>query len=167
MEKNNNRRDFLKGAGAVIVAASVPMAVAAQKSDARSGSGNNLKQMIIFGGISEPNPNLSGVFGLACFQFQMQANLDGGGYGTISDPVFTEINSHIHINSSRRDINDLYIFQGICERSLNPEMLGKPVIIKIQVLSDGNCNVSLTVENTPVNGLLLPAVQVVRVPIYG
>jgi hypothetical protein len=118
MEKNNNRRDFLKGAGAAIVAAAVPMAIAAQKNDARSGSGNNLKQLIVFGGVAEPLPSLPGVFGQACFQFQMQAVIGGTGIATISDPFFTEINSHIQISSGRLDLNDMYIFQGTVVRSI-------------------------------------------------
>jgi hypothetical protein len=165
-DNKNDRRNFLKAAGAALVAAAVPAAVLAQKNDARP-SGNNLKQMIVFGGIAEPNPNLPGIFGQACFQFQMQAVLGAGGYGTISDPVLTAINSHIEIHSGRSDLNDIYIFQGTCRNSQSSEMIGKAVAIKVQVLGDGNCNVSLTVEGTPIAGLLLPAVQKIRVPIYG
>ena len=168
MKKDNtsNRRNFLKTAGAALVAASVPAAVPAQKAES-SETANNLKQMIIFGGISEPNPNLPGVFGQACFQFQMRADIGAGGFGTISDPVFSDVNSHIEINSGKVDLNDFYVFQGTVSRSRSSEMVGKAVTIKCAVLRDGNCNVSLTVENTPLTGLLLPAVQTFRTPIYG
>jgi len=165
-DNKNDRRNFLKTASAALVAAAVPAAVPAQKNDARP-SGNNLKQMIIFGGIAEPNPNLPGVFGQACFQFQMQAVVGGRGYGTISDPVFTEIDTHVQIHSGRLDLNDMYIFQGTCRNSQSSEMIGKAVVIKVQVFGDGNCNVSLTIEDTPVAGLLLPAVQKIRTPLYG
>ena len=162
-DNKNNRRSFLKTAGAALVAASVPVVAAAQKSDARPSSGNNMKQMIIFGGVSEPLDNLPGVFGQASFQFQMRANLDGsGGFGTISDPVFTTVNSHVEIHSGRYDLNDMYVFQGTVRNSQSSELMGKAVVIKVQVLPNDNCNVSLTIENTPVAGLLLPAIQKVR-----
>jgi hypothetical protein len=166
-DKTSDRRNFLKTAGAVLVAASVPAAVPAQKADARQTQ-NNLKQMIIFGGIAEPNPGLPGAFGQACFQFQMQANLDGSrGFAIISDPVVSEINTHIHIRSVVRDINDMYIFRGGTGKTLSSVLLGKEVEIRVQVLDGDNCSISITIEDTPVAGLLLPAVQKIRIPIYG
>jgi hypothetical protein len=161
-DKTNNRRNFLKGAGALLVAAAVPGAIAAQKSDARPTTQNNLKQLIVFGGVAEPNPNLPGVFGMACFQFQMRADIGGSGFGTISDPVFTEINSQIKIHTARQDETYVYVFIGTMPASQSPELIGKTVTIKVQVLSGDNCNVSLTIGETPVQGLLLPAIQKVR-----
>lgn len=165
--QENNRRQFLKTAGAALVAAAVPTAVLAQKSDdARPPSGNNLKQMIIFGGVSEPLPNAPGVFGQADFQFQMRANLDGAGAGsgiaTISDVYYSEVNSHVKVYSVERGLNDLYTFRGTCQNSRTPELVGKQVIIKVQVLPNDNCDVNLTIEDTPLQGLLLPAIQKVR-----
>ena len=156
----------MRSAGAALVAASVPLTLAAQSRDARP-SGNNLKQMIIFGGVAEPNPLRPGIYGQACFQFQMQANIgDRGGCATISDPVFTEVNSQIQIDSGRADINDIYVFRGTVRSSNSSELIGKPVTVKIELMETDNCNVSLTIENTPVQGLLLPAIQKIRVPIY-
>src|SRR5215203_2273201 len=165
----NNRRNFLKTAGAALVAVSVPAAIAAQKNDNRTSSANNLKQMIVHGGVAEPNPNLPGIFGLACYQFQMRADFETGkGFGTLSDPVYSGINSHIKIHSARRgDENAVYIFIGTTAASNSSELLGKEVTIKVQVLSDDNCSVSLTIgePNTQaiLIGLLLPAVQKVRI----
>lgn len=165
MNHENDRRHFLKTAGAALVAAAVPTAVLAQKNDARPPSGNNLKQMIVFGGVAEPNPSLPGIYSQVCFQFQMCGDiggLNGRGFATISDPVLGYANSHIELQSGRTDINDIYVFQGTVEKSANPDLVGKAVIIKIQVLPSDNCNVTLTIENTPVAGLLLPAIQKVR-----
>jgi hypothetical protein len=158
----NDRRNFLKAAGALLVTAAVPIGAAAQKDEPRD-SANNLKQMIIFGGIAEPNPNLPGIFGQACLQFQMRADIgEGGGFGTISDPVFTAVNSHIEIHDGRTDLNDFYVFRGTVKNSNSPDLIGKAVTIRTQVLRDGNCNVSLTVETTGLQWLLLPAVQKIR-----
>ena len=160
----SDRRGFLRTAGAALVAASVPAALAAQTSDGRGGSGNNMKQMVIFGGISEPLPSLPGVFGQASFQFQMQASIDsaGGGIATLSDPVFSQVNSQIEMHSGRYDLNDFYVFQGTVKHSLNPDLMGKQIIVQIKVLPDDNANVWLTIENTPIASLLLPAIQKVR-----
>jgi hypothetical protein len=163
-DNKNDRRNFLKAAGAALVALSVPVAVAAQKEEPRLEA-NNLKQMIIFGGVSEPNPELPGVFGQACIQFQMRAEIGGRGFGTLSDPVFSDVNSRIEIHSGRSDLNDLYIFQGAISHSLSPEMVGSRATINVKVLRDGNCNVSLTIETANqaiLIALLLPAVQKIR-----
>jgi hypothetical protein len=161
--EGNNRRDFLKTAGAALVAASVPAALVAQPNSG-SRSANNLKQMIIFGGVSEPLPSLPGTYGQVCYQLQMRADIGGtgGGFGTISDPVLGYVNSHVQFQSGRYDLNDFYVFQGTVSRSLDPDLVGKAVTVKVQVLSNDNCNVSLTIANTPVAGLLLPAIQKVR-----
>ena len=145
------------------MAASVPTILVAQKDDARAPSGNNLKQMLVFGGVAEPNPALPGILGQACFHFQMCADIgETGGFGTLSDPMFADVNSHIQFDSGRADLNDFYVFRGRCSRSANPDFVGKAVTVKVQVLPGDNCNVSLTIENTPVAGLLLPAIQKVR-----
>ena len=162
MENQKNRRDFLRTAAAALVAASVPTVLLAQKDDARPPSGNNLKQMIIFGGVSEPLPSLPGIFGQASWQFQMVSDTSGsgGGIATISDLFFTEVNSHIKIHSGRLDINDIYVFQGTVERSNSSVLIGKSVVIKVKVLPSDNCDVWLAIEDTPVQvGMLLPAIQ--------
>jgi hypothetical protein len=42
-------------------------------------------------------------------------------------------------------------------------LIGKSVVIKVKVLPSDNCDVSLTIEDTPLQiGLLLPAIQKVR-----
>ena len=154
-DNSNGRRNFLKTAGTVIVAASVPTTVFAKS--------NNIKQMIIFGGISEPNPLLPGVYGQVGFHFQMVADIDGrGGVGSISDPVVSEINSHILFNYGHRETFDTYRFRGTCARSNSSELMGKPVIVRVQILEADNCNVFLSIQDTPVSSLPLSAVQKVR-----
>ncbi|MBS1796317.1 MAG: twin-arginine translocation signal domain-containing protein [Acidobacteria bacterium] len=159
-DNRNDRRNFLKSAGAALAAAAVPAAVLGLGRTAEAS--NNLKQMLIFGGISGPDPQMPGIFGLACFQFQMSAEIGGSGFATLSDPVLTDINSHIRISSGRRGGNNIYVFSGIVERSNSSELTGKPVTVRVQVLPDDNCNLSLTIENTPVAVILLPAIQKVR-----
>jgi hypothetical protein len=162
-ENQTGRRNFLKSAGAALVAASVPAVALAQTEESRPTSQNNLKQLIIFGGIAEPNSNLPGAFGEACFQFQMRADLITGlGFAVVSDPVVSEINTHIHIRSFVRDVNGRYIFRGGTGKTLSASMLGKSVEIRVQVVDVDNCIVSLTIDDTPVAGLLLPAIQKVR-----
>ena len=164
INKNTGRRSFLKTAGLALVAASVPTVILAQKKDeARPSSGNNLKQMLL-GCHSAADSTMSGIWGQACFQFQMCADIGGtrGGFGTISDPVITGVNSHIKFEPGRLDINDIYVFQGTIQRSQSPELIGHTIIAKVQVLPDDNCNLSLTIGDTPVQGMLLPAIQKVR-----
>ena len=163
----DDRRGFLKTAGMAMVAASVPATISGQANTRRPPTQNNLHQLLIAACVAEPNPHLPGIFGLASFNFQMTADINGrSGVATISDPVFTELNSHIEISYGRTDINDLFIFQGTVKRSQSSELIGKTSTIKVRKLPDGNCDVSLTIEDTGLQGLLLPAVQKIRPKIY-
>jgi hypothetical protein len=158
-DNSNGRRNFLKTTGAVMLSAAVPNALLATKASAQ----NNLRQMIVFGGVSEPNPLLPGIYGMVGFHLTMCADIGGrSGVGSISDPVVTEINSHILFQSGRRDLNDLYIFQGNVARSNSSELMGKTVIVKVQLFEGDNCNVHLTIVGTPVDSVELPAVQRIR-----
>ena len=160
----SDRRGFLKTAGAALAAAAVPTAIAAQSNSGRGTSGNNLKQMIIFGGVSEPLPSLPGAFGQACYQFQMCADIGGtgGGCATIFDPVFPLVNSQIKMQSGRYDLNDYYVFQGTVQHSMSPDLVGKLVTVKVKVFPADIGDVTISIENTPLIGLLLPAIQKVR-----
>jgi hypothetical protein len=163
-EGNNDRRSFLKTAGAALVAASMPVALTAQSNSARPGSStNNIKQL---GLACHPVSvdSLPGIFGQVCYNFQMFAEVDGtgGGFGTLADPVFPAVNSHIKFYSGRTDANDIYIFQGTVANSLDPDLVGKPVTVKVKQLGGDNCDLYLTIGDTPVQSLLLPAVQKVR-----
>lgn len=90
---SNNRRNFLKSAAATLVAASVPVAAAAQKGDDEA-SGNQQDPIYIHG--CAWNRDLPGVFGQACFTFEVRAKVGGdrrGNYprrcvprGQFSDP---------------------------------------------------------------------------------
>lgn len=164
-DDSGDRRSFLKTAGAALVAASIPAAMIAHKSETQAAAANNIRQMHLFGGISEPNPNLPGIFSQACVHFQMLANLDGsGGIAAISDPVFSQINSHIQINFARRIANDVYLFRGVIGRSLSPEIIGKTANIKVQLLREDMCDAYVSVEDTSgvLIALLVPAVQRIK-----
>ena len=164
-EENNSRRNFLRTAAAGIVAVAVPTAIMAQSNRPRPGSSqNNIKQLLLAAHTYESTGSLPGIFGQACYQFQMTADIGGtgGGFGTLSDPVFPLVNSQIQFQSGRTDLNDLFIFQGTVRNSLNPDLVGKQVIVKVKPFSDGTSDLYLTIEDTPLQGLLLPAVQKVR-----
>ena len=120
--------------------------------------------MIIFGGVSEPLPSLPGVLGQTDFQFQMQASIDGParGIASLSSPYFSEVNSQIGIVSVERVGTDVYIFGGIVKFSRQPDWVGRPMKIKVFICPSDNCDLELTIENTPVQGMLLPAIQKVR-----
>ena len=163
-DHKNDRRNFLKTAGAALVAVSVPAAAAAQNARP-GGTTNNLKQIGIGCHSVAPNPNLPGVFALASVQLQIFADLGGGGYAVMSDPIVSEINSHIRILSAVQTSNTTFLLKGTIERSQSSELVGKEVVVRTQVFDgDGNCDLSLVIEPsapTPIN-LLLPAVQKVR-----
>ncbi len=164
-DNKNNRRNFLKTAGAALVAASVPVAVSAQNANARPGCcTNNLKQIGIAALPAAPNPNLPGIFGMASISLQLFADLGGGGYGVMSDPVFSEINSHIRIVSTEQTSDTTYLLRGTIERSQSSDLVGKPIVIRSQVLdSASNCNLKVEIEtSTVLIGLLVPAVQSAR-----
>lgn len=161
-DTTNDRRGFLKTAGAALVAASLPAAMYAQNAR-RPTVPNNIKQIGLALHVADPNPLLPGIFGLACISFYMTADINGrSGVATLSDPVFPQINSHIDIESSRTEGNNVIVFKGTIKRSQSSELMGRRMTIKVYICPDNNCDLSLTVEGTELQWLLLPAIQKVR-----
>ncbi|MCC6328707.1 MAG: hypothetical protein IT174_09330 [Acidobacteria bacterium] len=164
---SNNRRNFLKSAAATLVAASVPVAAAAQKGDDEA-SGNQQDPIYIHG--CAWNRDLPGVFGQACFTFEVRAKVGGTGVGTIRDDVYPEVNSQIQINSVTKS-GKLYTFHGEIVASRSAELVGMCVTIEARSLRRGEGSATITVssgegENLVVIaiiavliGLLMPAVQ--------
>jgi hypothetical protein len=169
-ENKNDRRNFLKAAGASLVAASLPLAVTAQKqTDKLEEDAGNQPQPVYLHGCGW-NRSLPGVFGQACFTFEMRAEIGGTGVGTIRDDVFPEVNSQFQIHSATRSGRNEYFFQGAIIASRSPDLVGKRVTIVARNLGDGIGRASILVESDEDNlvviaiiavliGLLLPAIQ--------
>lgn len=166
-KKMNDRRNFLKTSGAALVAASLPLAAAAQKNETEDGRGNR-PQPIYLNGCGW-NRNLPGVFGQACFVFEARAEVGGTGVGTIRDDVYPEINSQFRIDSVIRQ-RDHYKLSGEITASRSPDMVGLLVTIDAESIGRGQGRASITVESEGENlvviaiiavliGLLLPAIQ--------
>lgn len=166
-KKTSNRRNFLKTAGAAVAAAAVPIGTAAQDDDTEKQAVNQARPVYLNG--CGWNRSLPGVYGLACFTFEMRAEVGGAGVGTIRDDVYPEVNSQFSITRATRRGNDLS-FQGEIIASRSPELVGKRVTITAQYLGQGRGSASLYVESDEDNlvviaiiailiGMLMPAVQ--------
>lgn len=168
-ENTNDRRNFLKAAGAGLVAASLPLGGLAQEmSDEKEEEAANRAQPVYLNGCGW-NRSLPGVYGQACFTFEMRAEIGGTGVGTIRDDVYPEVNSQFSVTTATRRGNDLF-FQGEIIASRSPQLLGKRVTITARNLGNGQGRASIYIESDEDNlvviaiiailiGLLLPAVQ--------
>jgi hypothetical protein len=105
-------------------------------------NGNTLKQICL--SAFRWNRNLPGVFGQACFRFEMRAELSAGGCEIISDDIYSEVNFHFHIRSAVKTGN-IYLLEGTVIASCKPDLVGKLVVIRSESLGDDNSNLSLTV----------------------
>ena len=112
----NDRRSFLRVAGAGLAAASIPTAAGAltgpQKGD-EEPSHQRSKSIYLHG--CGWNRALPGVFGEACLAFDIRAELGGTGVGTLRDDVHPEVNSQVQINSVTKH-RDEYILEGEISR---------------------------------------------------
>lgn len=164
-----DRREFLTAGAAALVAASVPLAAAAQDEKEFDAEGRSRPLPIYLNGCGW-NRNLPGVFGQACFAFEARAELGGTGVGTIRDDVHPEVNSQFQITEAISLRQNEYRFRGPIIASRSPEMVGMIVTIDADSLGNGRGRASMTVETEGNNlvviaiiavliGLLLPAVQ--------
>lgn len=168
MKKNStsDRRNFLKAAGATLAAASVPAMAAAQRGETAPES-NDPDPVYLYG--CAWDRTLPGVFGQACFTFDIRAIVGGTGLGTIRDDVHPEVNSQIQINSVRKQ-GKRYTLLGEIVASRSPELVGMHVEIEARSTGNGEGSASITVSSEDQElvviaiiailiGMLLPAVQ--------
>jgi hypothetical protein len=138
----SDRRTFLKASAATLVAATVPVVVAGQKDE--KGEADARSQPVYLYGCGW-NRNLPGVFGQACFSFDIRADLGGTGVGTIRDDVHPEVNSQFEITSAEKQRQE-YIFSGAIISSQSPDLVGKRITVTAESLGNGMGRASLIVE---------------------
>jgi len=175
----SKRRNFLKAAGAGLVAASVPsVAAAALTGSQKMGDGDHdttPKPVYLHG--CGWNRALPGVFGQVCLTFEARAELGGTGVGTFRDDVYPEVNSQFQINSATKH-GDVYTLEGEIIAALDQAMVGRPVTIVAESLGDGKGSATMTLGTVETGGtnpnlvviaiiaiciaLLLPAVERTR-----
>lgn len=167
-ENDKDRRSFLKSAGAAIVGASLPLAAAAQKDEKDEFDDLRRRQPIYLSGCGW-NRSLPGIYGLACFAFDIRAEVGGTGVGTMCDDVYQEVNSQFSVHTVTRSGGN-YVFSGDITASRSPELLGKRVTITAQNVGNGSALCSIYIESDGdelvviaiiacLMALLLPAVQ--------
>jgi hypothetical protein len=118
----NNRRTFLKTGGAALVAASASSLAMAAHDDA--------DKAIYLHGMAW-NRDLPGLFGEVLLTFDLKVQLGKTGFGTFSDAVHPEINSHFSINSITKH-EDVYKLSGEIIASRDPASIGVPLTIVAQ-----------------------------------
>ena len=170
-----NRRNFLKVAGAGLVAASVPsIAAAALQNKQTDGEGPNSRPKPVYLYGCGWNRALPGIFGQVCLAFEMRAELEGTGVGTFHDDVYPEVNSQFQIHSATKH-GDVYTFEGEIIAARDPANLGRPVTIVAEVSDEGDASATITLGTLATGpklvviaiiavliALLVPAVQKVR-----
>jgi hypothetical protein len=171
-ENTTNRRNFLKAGGAMLAAAALPASALAQKDEkeeTESNAGNNNPLPIYLHGCAW-NRSLPGIYGQACFSFDVRADIQtGAGLGTIRDDVHPQVNSQFQINSVQRRGKE-YTLQGVIVASRSPELIGKRVNIVAEWIEEDQGKASITIESEGNNlvviaiiavliGMLLPKVQ--------
>lgn len=173
----NDRRSFLRVAGAGLVATSIPTAAGAltgaQKGD--DGLSHERSRPIYLHGCGW-NRALPGIFGEVCLAFDIRAELGGTGVGTLRDDVHPEVNSQIQINSATKH-GDEYTLEGEIIAAHDPANLGRPITVVAESHGDGTGSATITI-GTPASSpspnlvviaiiavliaLLVPAEQSIR-----
>lgn len=167
-ENDKDRRSFLKTAGAAFVAASLPLTAAAQKDEKDDVEISRRPQPVYLSGCGW-NRTLPGIYGQACFAFDVRAEVGGTGVGTMRDDVYTEVNSQFSVHTVTRRGSE-YVFLGEITASRSPELLGKRVTITAENVGNGSALCSIYIESDGDElvviaiiacfmALLLPAVQ--------
>lgn len=119
----NHRRDFLKAGSAALVGASA--------ASIALGAPDESQKAIYLHGMAW-NRDLAGVFGELLLTFDIKVQPGETGFGTFSDDVHPEFNSHFSINSVKRQ-GDVYTMTGEVIASRDPASVGTPVTIVAQV----------------------------------
>jgi len=115
----NDRRDFLVGAGASILVASA----LTDGAQARVQTGNLPSGLYTVGLVS--NRDLPGLAGQLLLTVYLAVE-DGTGFGTLSDPVHPQVNSHVEIGDTRRH-GQAFEFDGEVSLSNDPARVGQQV----------------------------------------
>ena len=118
----NDRRNFLKAGGAALVAASASSVAFADHDDT--------PKAIYLHGMAW-NRDLPGLFGELLLTFDLKVQLGKTGFGTFSDAVHPEVNSHFSINSITKH-GDVYTLGGEIIASRDPGSVGVPITIVAQ-----------------------------------
>jgi hypothetical protein len=119
----NDRRNFLKAGGAALVGASA--------SSVALGAPDEAQKAIYLHGMAW-NRDLPGLFGELLLTFDIKVQPGKTGFGTFSDDVHPEFNSHFSVDSVKRQ-GDVYTLTGEIIASRDPASVGTPVTIVAQV----------------------------------
>lgn len=148
----NDRRKFLKVAGAGLVAASVPSVAAATPE--------NTQQVFYAHGMVW-NPELTGLLAQLRLTFDIAVRPGGTGLGTFSDDVHPEFNSHFKINSTAQHGN-VHTFEGEITAARDPAMVGTPVTIVAEV-EGSTTGVTITLGTDTFKGAGLVVIAIIGV----
>ena len=118
-----DRRNFLKAGGAALVAASASSVALGERDDSQKA--------IYLHGMAW-NRDLPGLFGELLLTFDIKVQPGKTGFGTLSDDVHPEVNSHFSINSVKRQ-GDVYTLTGEIIAARDPASVGTPITIVAEV----------------------------------
>ena len=150
----NDRRSFLVGAsGALLGAAALP--------DTAKAGPDELAFIYVAGVVW--NPTLPDLLGKLRLNVYLAVKPDGTGTGTVSDPVYTQINSHVRVLRTVQSGNT-YEFHGQIEESNDPTLLGQPVVIPASAHGEATI-LNLLLGNNVFPGLGLRVFRVTNVRI--
>jgi hypothetical protein len=158
-ENTTNRRNFLKAGGAMLAAAALPASVLAQKDETEATTPNTNPQPIYLHGCAW-NRSLPGIYGQACFSFEVRADIQtGAGLGTIRDDVHPQVNSQFQINSVQQR-GKQYTLQGVIVASRSSELIGMRVSIIAESLDDNQGKASITIESEGNNLVVIAIIAI-------